>query len=319
MEMRKIVKIGTLILIGLLGLMGGVRAQATLSTNTITLGDTTVLTVKAANDQWPTIDGEYIEVLNMEWNEKSGEWNVFLTSYDPGIHYVRWSNDKQDSLQLVVLGVDIDPTNDEIKDIADIEDIVDTKEFENLDDNSKGNNILWLIIIISTAGAAIVGFLLWWRHRKKAKCREQKEDSKDLRSAGERAQEKLEELRKKQLWQSGRVKEYYTELTDTLRVFIEEETGIRATEMTSEDCLNTLMRDCLSADETDTQTIQQSNIQALKSILTTADLVKFAKSEPLAHIHQQMYDNAMTFVRTWCECKEASKSAGENREEVGYE
>lgn len=278
------------------------RAQATLSADTIVLGDTTVLTVKGvAGDQWRGVGGAFVEVLKEEWNEKDSVRTVYLTSFDPGVRYVRWS--EKDSLRLMVLGVDIDPQSDEIEDIADIDDIVDTEEFESLGDSEKKGTNWWLVSLI-LAGIAIAGLLFWWLRKKGKKQREEGKVSapRDDRNPLERAQERLEELRKKQLWQSGRVKEYYTELTDTLRVFIEETTGIRATEMTSEECVNALMCKCVSVDAT----------TLLKNIFMTADLVKFAKGEPMPHEHQRAYEQSAAFVKEMWESVNGNKGKDGN-------
>ncbi len=74
--------------------------------------------------------------------------------------------------------------------------------------------------------------------------------------------------------------------------------------MTSEECVNALMCKCVSADATNTQAFKQSGIQALKGIFTTADLVKFAKSEPLPHEHEASLKAAVEFVnRLWEQVK----------------
>lgn len=297
--MVKLKKIGLIGLISIIGLMGEVRAQATLSLDSIVLGDTTVLTVKGKDIR---VGGEYIEVLKEERDEKSGVNSFWLTSYDPGVRFVKWG--ENDSLKLVVLGVDVDPKSDEIKDIADIEGIV------NLEDIKENESDNWLTIGLIAGGLAVAGLLFWWWRKKKRKQetengeQETQVPTKEL-TAEERALERLENLRKSQLWQSGRTKEYHTELTDTLRVFIEEVTGIHATEMTSEECVNALMCKCASADAS---ILTQSRVNALThsllDIFTTADLVKFAKSEPLPHVHQKVYEEAVAFVKgMWIQLK----------------
>lgn len=280
--MNKIGKIGFLVLISLLGLMSKVHAQATLSADTIVMGDTTVLTVKGVeNKAWEYDKSEFIEVLKEEPGAGLGDWSVYLTSYDPGVHFVKWS--EQDSLPLVVLGVNIDPRSDVPKEIVDtaIEDIVDIEpDKENL---ASGNNTPWIWI---AAGVVVAALLIWLLLRRKKTNEEETPAKIDTRTPEQRALQRLEELRMSQLWKSGKIKEYYTELTDILRVFIEESTGIHATEMTSEECILALT--------------QSHNITLLKDIFTTADLVKFAKSEPLPHEHQRIYNNAVEFVKeTW--------------------
>ena len=133
------------------------RAQATLSADTIVLGDTTVLTVKGvAGDQWRGVGGAFVEVLNEEWNEQSGERTVYLTCFDPGVRYVRWS--EKDSMRLMVLGVDIDPQSDEIEDIADIDDQAEVGAVDALDKTADTLLALEkLAMVFDGSGDAILG------------------------------------------------------------------------------------------------------------------------------------------------------------------
>jgi hypothetical protein len=78
----------------------------------------------------------------------------------------------------------------------------------------------------------------------------------------------LEQLKQKKLWQSGQVKEYYSELTDILRVYIEERMDINAMEMTSFEILAALNANGYS---------NKAIFDRLMAMLNTSDLVKFAK------------------------------------------
>ena len=80
-------------------------------------------------------------------------------------------------------------------------------------------------------------FIIRW-YKKKFK----KEDSEcqeivDNRPAHVIAYEQLELLRQKQLWQKSLFKEYYTDLTDILRQYIDKRFNISAMEMSSEDLI----------------------------------------------------------------------------------
>lgn len=98
----------------------------------------------------------------------------------------------------------------------------------------------------------------------------------------------LEKLRVKELWQSGRVKEYHTELTDIVRKYLYGQYGIESSEMTTDQTLDAYEEcgHCTSED-----------YNRLRQILRTADMVKFAKHEPQPYEHDQSMDNAKTFVR----------------------
>lgn len=96
----------------------------------------------------------------------------------------------------------------------------------------------------------------------------------------------LDALKDKKLCQRGMEKEYYTELTDIIRQYIDDRFGINAPEMISEDIV--------SAVHLATET--GSTAGNLRQILTTADLVKFAKYAPFADENDLSLVNAYLFV-----------------------
>jgi hypothetical protein len=103
----------------------------------------------------------------------------------------------------------------------------------------------------------------------------------------EAAMEALENLRQKKLWQSGRVKEYYSEMTDIVREYIELQFRVRALEMTTSE-INDALR------QTD---VSSSARDKLNQTLILADLVKFAKEQPLPLENDQSLGQCIDFVR----------------------
>jgi hypothetical protein len=101
------------------------------------------------------------------------------------------------------------------------------------------------------------------------------------------ALEALETLKQKKLWQAGRVKEYYTELTDIVRVYIEDRFGIMAMEMTTDEIMAALKG----------TGVPDSHRGKLYSTLAEADLVKFAKSRPLPDENDANFHHCVDFVR----------------------
>ncbi len=97
----------------------------------------------------------------------------------------------------------------------------------------------------------------------------------------------LEDLQKKKLWQSNQIKEYHSELTEIVRIYIEGRFNIFALEMTSGEILE-------SVDNID---VNKEIKKRLKQILFLADLVKFAKEQPLPTEHDQSFSNAVDFVK----------------------
>lgn len=92
----------------------------------------------------------------------------------------------------------------------------------------------------------------------------------------------LDRLKAKKLWQSDRVKDYYTELTDIIDRYIEDRFEVSAIEMTTDEILSGLAN----------RSIPQQDMEKLSSTLQTADLVKFAKLNPLPLEN----DNAWVFI-----------------------
>lgn len=101
------------------------------------------------------------------------------------------------------------------------------------------------------------------------------------------ALEALEALSAKQLWQHGHEKQYFTELTDILRQYVEGRFSVPAMEQTTDEILDSLYELTES---------QKSSLVALRQILELADLVKFAKYKTLPDENQLSFMNAKMFV-----------------------
>ena len=103
------------------------------------------------------------------------------------------------------------------------------------------------------------------------------------------ALQELDKLKGEELWQHEKVKDYYTRLTDIVRVYIEERFTIAAMEQTSFEILASF-----KAKEAQVDT---KSVGELKEILEVADLVKFAKFTPLPDENHKMLSNAYLFVK----------------------
>ncbi len=94
----------------------------------------------------------------------------------------------------------------------------------------------------------------------------------------EEALQKLKALDKKQLWQHQRTKQYYIELTEIIRGYIEKEWHIPALESTTDE-LNGFMLDFIAIKKIQ---INKEIANRLHKLLQESDLVKFAKYTPMA-------------------------------------
>ncbi len=268
----------------LFGLLSCANAQAvaTLGADTIALGDQTTLTVRRALT-YPSADQlsqDGIIALGQEFDSGAHTQTTVITSFEPGLHYVHLS--PYDSLPLVVTDVEIDTANAELRDIAPLQRIPYT--FWEI--------FRWVLLVWAVA---IVAIVVWWLVERKRRHGSiiVHHEPQDTRTPEERALQTLDELRQRRLWQQGKQKEYHTELTDAVRRFIEEATGIRATELTSDETIEAVKYSTWNIDCT-----------PLQDIFATADLVKFAKSEPQPHEHERSMDEAVRFVQQmWQEAK----------------
>lgn len=99
----------------------------------------------------------------------------------------------------------------------------------------------------------------------------------------------LERLKEEQLWQRGEIKSYYSSLTEILRKYLENRYEVYSLELTTSETLDALFRKGFKKDNSYNQ---------LRSVLTVADLVKFAKYKPGPEEHEAHFQHAWEFVDT---------------------
>ena len=143
--------------------------------------------------------------------------------------------------------------------------------------------ILWLVLGIALL-LALIGLIIYMIIKKKKKGYIFKPPV--LLPAHVRAANELDKLKAEKIWLQGREKEFYSKLTDILRRYIFEREGINAMEMTSGEILNNIRQ------ISDVDSVYDN----LKQILSTADLVKFAKYKPYPDENDLSMVNAYFFV-----------------------
>ncbi|RTZ08118.1 hypothetical protein EKL98_02025 [Flavobacterium bomense] len=191
-----------------------------------------------------------------------------LTQFDSGRYVVPsikiFINSKPfftDSLLVEVANVQVDTLKQKMYDIKDIAPA----------DNSIGDWWKYLLIVALIGG---IGACIYWFIKK----RQEKKLHKEIyKTPIERATSLLDSLEKKELWQKGEVKAYYSELTDIARNYIEEAIEIPAMESTTSELILGLR----AASVKKKMTLSKEIIDNLERVLKQADLVKFAKSKPL--------------------------------------
>lgn len=149
--------------------------------------------------------------------------------------------------------------------------------------------LFWLIVLITlgVAALAVIGFFVYRYVKRHAAPSAEVAEPQDLRPAHEIALERLDVIKAEKLWQQNRTKEYHTQLTDVVRDYIARRFGICAVEQTSAEILAGIQSE-LSG--------QKTVYADLKTLLTTSDLVKFAKYKPLVSEDEKSLALAYQFV-----------------------
>ncbi len=101
----------------------------------------------------------------------------------------------------------------------------------------------------------------------------------------QRALSAMKKIKAEHLERSEDQKTYYTQLTDTLRQYIDERFGFNAMEMTSSEIIERLQ-----------QNGDKKMIEELNELFKTADLVKFAKYSTLINENDLNLVNAINFI-----------------------
>ena len=179
---------------------------------------------------------------------------------------VRYSVDTNETIlrlqpaEIEILQYQIDTLKTEIKDIKPL-----------LEEPFSIKEILPLIYLILGIVALIVGLYFLVRYLRNRP----KEDKPQIVQKKQipphiKALKSLEDLRLKRLSEQGLKKQYYSELSEIVWIYLEERFSITACEMTTEEILEQMKR-CSE--------ISTSDFENLKKMFFISDLVKFAKYE----------------------------------------
>ncbi len=142
----------------------------------------------------------------------------------------------------------------------------------------------WIWILPGTAALLLAGLYLWKRYKQgKPVFAPQRPPVPPI----DQAIGNLRKLQEKRLWQQGQVKEYYTELTDILRLYLAEGMKIAAVEMTNEELSEALKEHLHGTPE---------HLRALLSVLDRSVLVKFAKVRPQPDEHEDSLKKVAAFL-----------------------
>lgn len=216
---------------------------------------------------------ELLESYEVDTLKKDVKYNLIkkygVTQFDSGKYYIPKQivliNDKPfftDSIRVAVADVAVDTLKQkmfEIKSLVSVE-------------KASGNWWKYLLLVLGLLIAFGLYFYYFVFQLKPKKKKKKKAEIPPY----DRALLQLNELDKSTLLLKSEYKDYYSELTNIVRQYIEEEVHIDALESTTEE----LIRKIEAQKDAGYLDLKTETIKNLKNVLQTADLVKFAKSKP---------------------------------------
>jgi hypothetical protein len=145
------------------------------------------------------------------------------------------------------------------------------------------------IIVGMIVVAAVVGVVYYFKNRP-AKPRAEVVYQQPRRPPHEIALEALERLKQERLWQKGQVKEYHTQLAEVIRTYLEHAYSIKTLEVTSDEILQQyrVHRAALVT--------APGSSELLRFVLSQADMVKFARFQPLPEDNEKSLHLAVEFI-----------------------
>lgn len=221
-------------------------------------------------------DFEVIDQQPIDTILKENQWELIkkytLIQFDSGTYtvprlsvFVNQKNFQTDFHQVQVSNVAVDTLKQPMYDIKPTFEV-----------SATSSDLLWkyliaLVLVLLVAG--VVYFIIRWIQNKNL-------TEEDLfRTPLEKTVAQLAKLDDHQWIQKGEIKQYYSDLSDIVREYIEEVFDIPAKESTTKELMfllvNHIKKQKIKLNKTTTE--------ALQHLLETADLVKFAKMQPAVH------------------------------------
>ncbi len=312
---RQLSKIGFILLLlcGAAQLQAQVTIDIGLDSTTLLIGDqlgVSVNLVVLAGSEVENINyGNWAEAGNVELLD-IGELNtvsegpptllhqrLLLTTFDSGYHYfpplevVFTQNGVRDTARSGDLAMTVAtiPVPQEAT-IRDNKDIIEEK-------------INWLDLLPFAVGAILVVMLILFLWRLSGIVPERKKTPPPPpKPAHIIALEQLDNLEKEAIWQKGEIKAFQSELTHILRAYLEGRFSMQALEATTAEIRQSMAKFKLDEDG------------LIHSVLSTADMVKFAKAEPATDVHPAALQTVREFVIATRKPEPAPEEAGEEKD-----
>ena len=272
-----------------------VSVKARTDSNNVLIGDQLHLKLEFQSDAktkviWPLIPDSIgaIEVISrskIDTSDTDGKYGlsqtITITSFDSGSYtipaftFIFGKEPSKDSLIAMTNPIFLNfrtvqvDTSKAFKDIKPI--IEEPVTFDEY--------LVYFLIFLGILGLAIGIYFLWKKYKNRDKTKLEYDPKIPPYII---ALESLKQLDSEKLWQKGHTKLYYIRLTEILRLYIERQFTIPALEMISEEIIDSMNK----------IRINSSAVNSLDKVLKIADMVKFAKMQPLPdEIAQSMTDS----------------------------
>ena len=248
--------------------------QATLDTNAILIGQQIKFSLKCSDlnseINWPILTDSIlngIEIIKFSkidtiYNKDTSityYQEFIITAWDSGAYYIppiKLNNNLvSEGFLLNVFSIDIKESDS----LKDIKEQIEAK-FSLLD------YWIWILFLL----IVLLGIYLFNKFFNKSNQTATTKKVVIKIAPNIIATNALDKLEKKKLWQEGKIKEYYSEISEILRTYIDSRFNIIALELTTEEIINKISKN-----------ISSESTKELRTLLLRSDLAKFAKSKPI--------------------------------------
>lgn len=265
-------------------------AQLSFDSAVVETGEAFMLHIAVTNAEPDTIDLSVWDTLLHSDNilSRSG-WQKNGNQWTNDVQYITFDAAELQLPPLTVLLRDgrTVPTNEAHLTIlatpvpsTDLNDMADLKNIHKEPKN--WTDYLWIGWILG--GLAILALLIYWVNRRKPKTTLQTRSTR--LSPTELAQKKLAHLEQQQLWQKGDIKTYYAELSSIIREYLDGRFQTDSLKKGADEALQNIQK----------WELTPAQQQAVRTLLTNADLAKFAKGQPGEAYHGKAMEDAREIV-----------------------
>lgn len=287
----------TILVFGLLTASHGQNITATVSKQSILIGDQVQLSVVVDPGNWQAegliLDGmeseDAIEIVDpgqLVKNDQSGvyEQTLLITSFDSGTQYIPQIGavlkrlGRLDTIYSRTIPLNVNTVTPDSLGLAPVKPIMEEEK-------------IWsdyLIYFIPLLLLLILGLALWW-WSKRPKHEAEAVIETPLPPPHIEAMASLAIIKEEKAWEKGAFKAFESQISLLIRRYVERQFGFPAMEWTTREIIQFIGQKHQS-DEVPTALLQD--------ILSMSDLVKYAKSDPGIEAHAAQINKCETFIQS---------------------